>query len=33
MLCSVFGKKMMKLIPIVLGILAGYAVAPVFTVI
>ncbi len=33
MLCSVFGKKMMKLIPFVLGILAGYAVAAVFTVI
>lgn len=33
MLCSVFGKKMMKLIPFVLGILAGYAVATVFTVI
>ncbi len=33
MLCSVFGKRMMKLIPFVLGILAGYAVATVFTVI
>ena len=33
MLCSVFGKKMAKLIPFILGILAGYAVASVFTVI
>ncbi len=32
-LCSVFGKKMMKLIPFIIGILAGYAVATVFTVI
>ena len=31
--CSVYGKKMAKLIPFVLGILAGYAVALVFTVI
>jgi uracil permease len=30
---SVYGKKMMKLIPFVLGILVGYAVASVFTVI
>ena len=33
MLCSVFGKKTMKLIPFIIGILAGYAVALVFTVI
>ena len=32
-LCSVYGKKMMMLIPFILGILAGYAVAAVFTVI
>ncbi len=32
-LCSVYGKKMTKLIPFVIGILAGYAVALVFTVI
>ncbi len=32
-LCSTFGKKMMKLIPFIIGILAGYAVAAVFTVI
>ncbi len=32
-LCSVYGKKMTKLIPFVLGILAGYAVATIFTVI
>lgn len=31
--CSVFGKKMAKLIPFIIGILAGYAVAAVFTVI
>ncbi len=30
-LCSVYGKKMMKLIPFVIGILAGYAVAAIFT--
>ncbi len=29
--CSVYGKKMAKLIPFILGILAGYAVALVFT--
>lgn len=29
--CSVYGKKMMKLIPFIIGILAGYAVAAVFT--
>ena len=33
MLCSVYGKKMVKLIPFIIGILAGYAVAAVFTVI
>ncbi len=33
MLCSTFGKKMVRLIPFVLGILAGYAVATVFTVV
>ena len=33
MLCSVYGKKMAKLIPFVIGILAGYAVATVFTLI
>ena len=33
MLCSVFGKKMTKLIPFIIGILAGYAVASVFTII
>lgn len=33
MLCSVYGKKMTKLIPFIIGILAGYAVAAVFTVI
>lgn len=33
MLCSTFGKKMVKLIPFICGILAGYAVAAVFTVI
>ncbi len=33
MICSVFGKKMTKLIPFIIGILAGYAVAAVFTVI
>ena len=31
MLCSVFGKKSGKLIPFIYGILAGYAVAAVFT--
>ncbi|MBP5343084.1 uracil-xanthine permease [bacterium] len=31
--CSVFGKKMMKMIPFVIGILAGYALASIFTVI
>lgn len=33
MLCSTYGKKMAKLIPFILGILAGYAVAALFTVI
>ncbi len=33
MLCSVFGKKMIKMIPFVIGILAGYAVATCFTLI
>ena len=32
-ICSVYGKKMMKLIPFIIGILAGYAVALVFTLI
>lgn len=31
--CSVFGKKMMKMIPFILGILAGYIVATIITVI
>ncbi|MBQ7064508.1 MAG: uracil-xanthine permease [Firmicutes bacterium] len=33
MLCSVYGKKMLKMIPFIIGILAGYAVAACFTVI
>ena len=33
MICSVFGKKMLKMIPFIVGILAGYATAAVFTVI
>jgi uracil permease len=33
MLCSVYGKKMTKLIPFVIGILAGYVVATIFTLI
>lgn len=33
MVCSVYGKKMMKLIPFIIGILAGYVVASIFTVI
>ena len=33
MACSVFGKKMTKLIPFIIGILAGYVVAAIFTVI
>ncbi len=32
-LCSTYGKKMVKLIPFIIGILAGYAVALIFTVI
>ncbi len=32
-LCSVYGKKMAKLIPFIIGIFAGYAVAAIFTVI
>lgn len=32
-LCSTFGKKMVKLIPFILGILAGYATALIFTLI
>ena len=33
MLCSVYGKKMMKMIPFIIGIFAGYVVALVFTLI
>lgn len=33
MICSVYGRKSVKLIPFIIGILAGYAVASVFTVI
>ena len=33
MLCATYGKKMVRLIPFILGILAGYAVAAVFTLI
>ncbi len=33
MICSVFGKKTAKLIPFIIGILSGYAVAAIFTVI
>ncbi len=33
MLCSVFGKKMLKMIPFIMGILAGYVLAAIFTVI
>ena len=32
-ICSTYGKKMAKLIPFIIGILAGYAVAGVFTII
>ncbi len=32
-LCSVYGEKLVKLIPFIIGILAGYAVATVFTII
>jgi uracil permease len=31
-ICSVYGKKMLKMIPFVIGILAGYAVATIFTI-
>ena len=31
MLCSVYGKKMIRMIPFIIGILAGYAVALIFT--
>lgn len=31
MLCSTYGKKMLRLIPFIIGILAGYAVAAIFT--
>ena len=33
MVCSVYGKKMVKMIPFIIGILAGYALALVFTLI
>ncbi len=33
MLCATFGKKMVRLIPFIMGILAGYVVAVIFTVI
>ena len=33
MLCSVFGKKMLKMIPFIIGIIAGYCVATIFTLI
>ena len=33
MVCSVFGKKMLKMIPFIMGILAGYIVSMVFTLI
>lgn len=33
MICSVFGKRMMKMIPFIIGICAGYIVATVFTLI
>ncbi len=32
-ICSVFGKKMVKLIPFIIGIVAGYIVATIFTII
>ncbi|MBR6207109.1 MAG: uracil-xanthine permease [Oscillospiraceae bacterium] len=31
MLCSVYGKKMLKMIPFIIGILAGYVLAAIFT--
>ena len=33
MICSVYGKKMMKMIPFIIGIVSGYAIAAVFTLI
>ncbi|MBR5743156.1 MAG: uracil-xanthine permease, partial [Clostridia bacterium] len=33
MLCSVYGKKLLKMIPFIIGICAGYALAAIFTVI
>ena len=33
MLCSVYGKKMLKMIPFIIGILAGYILAAIFTII
>ena len=33
MICSVYGKRMLKMIPFIIGIVAGYAAASVFTVI
>ena len=33
MICSVYGKKMLKMIPFIVGIVAGYACAAIFTVI
>ena len=33
MLCSVYGKKMMKMIPFIIGIIAGYSIASIFTII
>ena len=33
MICSVYGKKMLKMIPFIIGILSGYALAAIFTVI
>lgn len=32
-ICSVYGKKMVKLVPFIIGILAGYAVALIFTIV
>ena len=31
MICSVYGKKMMKMIPFIIGIVAGYVIAAIFT--
>ncbi|MCR5847603.1 MAG: uracil-xanthine permease [Lachnospiraceae bacterium] len=33
MICSVFGKKMMKMIPFIIGIISGYSIAAIFTII